>query len=54
MLVTALSPLVEYENAAKIAKKAHAENISLKEAALAFEACSEGEFNNYIDPQKMI
>jgi len=54
MLVTALSPLVGYENAAKIAKKAHAENISLKEAALALEACSELEFNNYIDPKKMI
>ena len=35
MLVTALSPHIGYDNAAKVAKKAHAENITLREATVA-------------------
>ena len=54
MLVTALSPLVGYDNAAKIAKYAHKENLSLREAALKLELCTEEEFNRYVDPSKMI
>ena len=54
MLVTALSPLIGYENAAKVAKKAHAEGISLKQAALSLELCTEEQFQEYVDPSKMI
>lgn len=54
MLVTALSPLVGYDNAAKIAKHAHAQNISLKESALELGMCSEEDFDKYVDPSKMI
>ena len=54
MLVTALTPRIGYENAASVAKKAHAENISLKEAALALSLLSEEEFDKLIDPTKMI
>ena len=54
MLVTALSPLVGYDNAAKIAKYAHKENLSLREAALKLGLCTEEQFNEYVDPAKMI
>ncbi len=54
MLVTALSPRIGYENAAAVAKKAHAENISLKEAALELNLLTEDEFDTLIDPRKMI
>lgn len=54
MLVTALSPLVGYDNAAKIAKHAHAKGMSLKEAALELGLCSEEDFDRYVDPSKMI
>ena len=54
MLVTALSPVVGYENAAKIAKFAHKENKSLREAALELGLCTEEQFNEYVDPSKMI
>lgn len=54
MLVTGLSPLIGYENAAKVAKKAHAEGISLKEAALSLGLCTEEQFQEYVDPSQMI
>ena len=54
MLVTALSPLVGYENAAKVAKKAFAEGISLKEAALDLNLCSPEEFDKFVVPTNMI
>lgn len=54
MLVTALSPLVGYDTAASIAKHAHAADISLKEAALELGACTEEEFDSYVDPSRMI
>ncbi len=54
MLVTALNTHIGYENAAKIAKKAHAEGITLKEAALALELLTEMEFDEWVDPAKMI
>jgi fumarate hydratase class II len=53
MLVTALNPHIGYENAAKIAKKAHAENTTLKEAALALNLLTEDEFNQWVDPSAM-
>lgn len=53
MLVTALNPHIGYENAAKIAKKAHAENTTLKEAALALGLLTADEFDRWVDPGKM-
>lgn len=54
MLVTALNPYIGYENAAKIAKKAHAENTSLKEACLSLKLLTEEEFDEIVDPKKMV
>ena len=54
MLVTALNPHVGYDNAAKIAKKAHAENTTLKQAAVALELLSEEEFDKFVCPENMI
>lgn len=53
MLVTALNPHIGYENAAKIAKKAFADNSTLKQAALALELLTEEEFDSYIQPKEM-
>jgi len=54
MLVTALNPHIGYENAAKIAKLAHKEGLSLKEAALQTGLLTEEQFDQYVDPAKMI
>jgi len=54
MLVTALSPTVGYENAAKIAKLAFEENISLKEASLKLSLLTESEFDALFKPEQMI
>jgi len=54
MLVTALNPHIGYDNAAKIAKKAHAEGTTLKEAALALGLVNEGDFDRWIKPEEMI
>ncbi len=54
MLVTALNPHIGYENAAKIAKKAHAENLTLRESALELGLLTEEQFNEWVDPGKMI
>ena len=54
MLVTALNRHIGYDNAAKIAKKAHAEGITLKESALALELLTEEQFDEYVDPSKMV
>ncbi|MEK9863703.1 MAG: class II fumarate hydratase [Verrucomicrobiota bacterium] len=54
MLVTALNPKIGYENAARIAKKAHAEHTTLREAALKLELLSDEEFTQWVDPGKMI
>ena len=54
MLVTALNPKIGYENAAKIAKKAHAENSTLRQAALDLELLTDAEFTEWVDPSKMI
>jgi len=54
MLVTALNPHIGYDNAAKVAKKAHKENTSLKEAAEALGLLKPGEFDAKVRPEKMI
>jgi len=54
MLVTALNPHVGYDNAAKIAKKAHADNTTLKEAAVALGILKAEEFDEKVRPEKMI
>ncbi|HKV06361.1 MAG TPA: class II fumarate hydratase [Candidatus Acidoferrales bacterium] len=53
MLVTALSPKIGYDKAAEIAKKAHHENLSLREAALNLGYLTEQEFDELIRPEKM-
>jgi fumarate hydratase, class II len=54
MLVTALNTHIGYENAAKIAKKAYDENITLRQAALDLGMVTEDQFNEWVDPGKMI
>jgi fumarate hydratase class II len=54
MLVTALNPKIGYENAAKIAKKAHAENSTLRQAAIELELLTDAEFDEWVVPSKMI
>ena len=54
MLVTALNPYIGYDNAAKVAKLAHKEGITLKEAALKTELVTEKEFDNYVNPINMV
>lgn len=54
MLVTALNPHIGYENAAKIAKKAHKENKSLREAALELELLTNDQFDEWVRPEAMI
>jgi fumarate hydratase, class II len=54
MLVTALNPHIGYDNAAKIAKKAHAEGITLKEAAVALGLVNAEDFDKLIKPEEMI
>jgi len=54
MLVTALNPHIGYENAAKIAKKAHKENKTLREAAIELGLLTNEQFNQWVDPGKMV
>jgi len=54
MLVTALNTHIGYDNAAKIAKKAHAEGTTLREAALALGLVTSNEFDKWVDPAQMI
>ncbi|WP_028317139.1 class II fumarate hydratase [Desulfobulbus elongatus] len=54
MLVTALNPHIGYEKAAAIAKKAHAENLSLREAAIALGALTGEEFDRMVRPEAML
>ncbi len=54
MLVTALNPHIGYDNAAKIAKKAHADGSTLKEAGIALGLLTEEQFNDWINPLDMI
>ncbi|MGB3712774.1 MAG: class II fumarate hydratase [Erythrobacter sp.] len=54
MLVTALNPHIGYDNAAKIAKKAHAEGTTLKEAAVELDLLTEEQFEQWVVPSDMI
>jgi fumarate hydratase class II len=54
MLVTALNPIIGYDNSAKIAKKAHQEHKTLRQAALESGLISEEDFNKAVDPRKMV
>lgn len=54
MLVTSLNPHIGYEKAASIAKLAHKEGTTLKEAALKLELLTEEEFDAFVDPSKMV
>jgi len=53
MLVTALNPHIGYDNAAKVAKKAYQENITLKESAVALGLLTAEEFDEKVRPEKM-
>ncbi len=53
MLVTALNPYIGYENAAKTAKKAYKEGISLKEACVALGFLTEEKFDEVFHPEQM-
>jgi fumarate hydratase class II len=54
MLVTALAPSIGYDDAAAIAKKAHREGLTLKQAAVALGHLSEQEYDERIDPSDMV
>lgn len=54
MLVTALNPHIGYENAAKIAKKAHKENLTLKQAAIALDLLTAEQFDQWVKPEDMV
>ena len=54
MLVTALNPHIGYENAAKIAKKAHKENKTLRETAIELGLLTSAQFDEWVRPEKMV
>jgi fumarate hydratase class II len=54
MLVTALAPHIGYDKAASIAKKAHKEKTTLRAAALALGYVTESEYDEWVDPKRML
>ena len=54
MLVTALNTKIGYDNAAKIAKKAHKEGTTLRQAAIKLGLLTSEEFDKWVRPEKMI
>jgi fumarate hydratase class II len=54
MLVTALSPKIGYDKAAEVAKKAHQEGTTLKEACLALGYLKADEFDKLVRPEDML
>ena len=54
MLVTALNPHIGYDKAAQIAKKAHKEGTSLREAALALGYVTSEQFDAWVRPENMV
>jgi fumarate hydratase class II len=54
MLVTALNPHIGYDNAAKIAKKAHTEGTTLREAAIALGLVTAEDFDAWVRPEHMV
>jgi fumarate hydratase class II len=53
MLVTALNPHIGYDNAAKIAKHAHKQGISLRESAIKLGLLTGEQFDEYVKPEEM-
>lgn len=53
MTVTALNPYIGYDRAAEIAKKAHKDGTTLREAALALGHVTSGQFDQWVRPEKM-
>ncbi|MGV3741856.1 MAG: lyase family protein, partial [Burkholderiaceae bacterium] len=54
MLVTALAPHIGYDKAAQIAKKAHKEGTTLKQAAVSLAYVTDAEFDQWVQPNRMI
>jgi fumarate hydratase class II len=54
MLVTALSPKIGYDKAAEIAKRAHHEGTTLREAALDLGYVSEADYDAWVVPEDMV
>jgi fumarate hydratase class II len=54
MLVTALNPHIGYDNSAKVAKKAHKENKTLKQAVVELGLLTEEELDKFVRPENMI
>ena len=54
MLVTALNPFIGYEKSAQIAKYGHKKGLTLKEAALELKLLTSEQFDQYVQPEKMI
>jgi fumarate hydratase class II len=54
MLVTALSPVIGYDKAAEVAKKAHREGTTLKQAALALGYVGDAEYDELVRPERMV
>jgi len=54
MLVTALTPHIGYDKAAEIAKKAHHEDLTLREAAIELGYVTETEYDEWVRPEKMV
>ncbi len=54
MLVTALAPAIGYDNAAKIAKHAHQNGLSLREAGLALSLVDEATYDKFVRPEQML
>lgn len=54
MMVTALNPHIGYDKAAKIAKKAHKENIALKDAGIKLGFLTAEQFDKWVVPSEML
>jgi fumarate hydratase class II len=54
MLVTALTPYIGYDNATRIAQKAYAEDLTLREATVALHLLSAEEFDRLVHPEAML
>lgn len=54
MLVTALNQVIGYDNAAKVAKKAHHEGLTLRDSAIALGVISGDDFDKHVRPEKMV
>ena len=54
MLATALNPVIGYDKASKVVQKAYRENLTLKAAALSLGFLTEQQFDEIVDPAKMV